>query len=413
VSLGASPHVARAADGIHWTVTGQTSVTFDWRGDERTIEFGTTSGTYTRNVEAVSPSPMPNSSTGPYWEARITGLAENTLYFYRIGTGPEHTFRTPPPRGGSGFWIGVTADIGSSISYAGVVPNQTQLGADNPNIPGDDRPRLVVAPGDLTYGDDKGPAHVDRHFNDVMVWSQDAAYMPIWGNHEWGSSNDDLQNYEGRFDFPNTKTSPGAPSAGGPGDDWYWFDYGNVRFIAFPEPYSGAWSDWASKVDPIMAEAQNDAAIRFIVTFGHRPAWSSGSDHGGESSIATPLKNLRAKYDKLALNLTGHSHHYERTIPELTDGIVHIVAGGGGSSLSGLAVEPVWAASRAVRLHHLKLRFGADRIEGYTVCGPSGAGGTTACAPDEIIDRFTIMATGAPPPSDAAAPATTTTLRLR
>jgi len=26
---------------------------------------------------------------------------------------------------------------------------------------------------------------VDRHFNDVMAWSQQAAYMPAWGNHEY------------------------------------------------------------------------------------------------------------------------------------------------------------------------------------------------------------------------------------
>jgi hypothetical protein len=56
----------------------------------------------------------------------------------------------------------------------------------------------------------------------VMVWSQDAAYMPAWGNHDWdinATLPDQLNNYEGRFFFPNSKTSPGASTAIGNGDD--------------------------------------------------------------------------------------------------------------------------------------------------------------------------------------------------
>lgn len=35
-------------------------------------------------------------------------------------------------------------------------------------------------PGDLTYADPFGQASVDQHFNDVMAWSMQAAYMPAW-----------------------------------------------------------------------------------------------------------------------------------------------------------------------------------------------------------------------------------------
>ena len=403
---------AIAADEIHWTLLGQTAVTFDWRGSETAIEFGTTPGSYTRSVTAVAPSPLPNSSSGPFREARITGLSENTLYYYRIGSGAEHTFRTPPPRGGSGFWVGCVADIGSSISYSGVVPTQQQMGANNPNIEGDDRPRFVVVPGDLTYGDDKGKPHVDQHFNDVMAWSQDAAYMVIWGNHEWGSSVDDLQNYEGRFDFPNSQTSPGAPSTGGPGEDWYWFDYGNTRFIAFPEPYSGAWTDWKTKAGAVMAQAQSDPAITFIVTYGHRPSYSSGSDHGGESQIATILRDLHVKYAKLVLNLQGHSHHYERTDPAQTDGITHVIVGGGGSSLGGLtSSKPAWSVARFDHLAHLKMFISADRIEGYAVCGPAGAGNGDTCTKDTVIDSWTITAPWAA--SDNVPPAPTRGMQVK
>ena len=88
-------NIAFAADEIHWTVTGQNSVTFDWRGTsaENSIGYGLTSGNYTQ-VTATTPNPVPVSSSGPFWEAKLTGLTANTRYYYKIGTGPERSFRT-------------------------------------------------------------------------------------------------------------------------------------------------------------------------------------------------------------------------------------------------------------------------------------------------------------------------------
>ncbi len=414
ICLCAAAPAARAADQIHWTITGQTSVTFDWRGAaaENTIRYGTSPGTYTSTVAAATPSPLPNSSAGPFWEAKLTGLAENTLYYYQVGSGAAHTFRTPPPRGGSGFWFGEAGDIGSRISYPTVPAVQAAIAADHPGIAGDDRPRFVIVPGDLTYGDQGNVAEVDQHFNDVMPWSQDAAYMVSWGNHEWATASDgkadNLNNYEGRFDFPNSKTSPGASAAvgNGPGEDWYWFDYGNARFIAIPEPYSGAWSDWRTQADGIMAAAQADPAIAFIVTFGHRPSWSSGSDHGGDATLAGYQATLRGKYSKYVLNLQAHSHHYERSDPAQTNGIVHIVSGGGGATVGGLGSAPAWAVYRINHLQHMKIRVTADRMEGYVICGPPGAGATQTCTEGAIIDQWTILAPGGPPAPDVTPPAT-------
>jgi hypothetical protein len=400
--------VAGAADEIHWTLTGQTSVSFSWRGAgvADTLRYGTAPGVVPQFVVGTAPKPMPDSSPGPFWEARIPGLSENTLYFYRIGNGPEHSFRTPPPRGSSGFWFAEEADVGSSRHWKNVAVTQEMIAADNASVPEGDRPRFVLVPGDLSYGDQGSPADVDQHFNDVMPWSQDAAYMPAWGNHEWSAAGeakpDNLNNYEGRFDFPNSQTSPGAAEAAGngPGEDWYWFDYGNVRFIAFPEPYTGAWPDWAARVDPIMAAAQRDPAITFIVTFGHRPSWSSGADHGGESSLARSMAALHAKHSKYVLSLQAHSHHYERTDPARTDGILFVVGGGGGSTLGGLRGDaPPWSAYRINHLQHVRVHVQADRIDGYAICGPEGAGGS-GCVTGSVFDTWSIVSRT--PRSDAA-----------
>ena len=122
-----------------------------------------------------------------------------------------------------------------------------------------------------------------------MRWSERAAYMPAWGNHEWQNpSGDDLRNYKGRFDFPNPQASLGSPAVSCCGEDWYWFDYGNTRFINYPEPWSGAWTDWRTKAGNLMAAAQADPEIAFVVTFGHRPAYSSGKSFREQHACRAP-----------------------------------------------------------------------------------------------------------------------------
>ena len=380
------------ADGVHWTITGQTSVTLDWRGFGATVRYGI-SPTYGATVTGVTPTPIPFSSPGPYYEARITGLAQNTLYHYSIGGGPDHTFRTPPPRGSSSFTICATGDVGDAVSFPRMLPIQSDIAAAQPAF------TLVV--GDLTYANILGQQTVDEHFKDVMVWSQDAAYMPCWGNHDWDVG-DDLRNYKGRFDLPNAQSTPGSPAVSCCGEDWYWFDYGNVRFIGYPEPYTGSvWADWSTAAGPLMDQAQADPAIEFIVTFGHRVAYSTGNYYPGNTVLKGVLDALGASHSKYVLNLNGHSHNYERTYPQ--SGVTHITVGNGGSGLEaapgtclwdGGCPPPAWSAYRAMHHGSLRLHFSPGVIQGEEICGP--AGGTASnpnditCDEGTVIDAFTI-----------------------
>ena len=242
--------------------------------------------------------------------------------------------------------------------------------------------------------------------------------MPAWGNHEYETpDSDDFRNYKGRHDLPNPQTSPNAPSLGCCGEDWYWFDYGNVRFIAYPEPYPGAVNEWATHAGPLMDVAQVDPAIDFIVTFGHRPAFSSGN-HPGESTLRNALAALAVGHPKYVLNLNGHSHDYERSYPQV--GVTHVTAGTGGASLENTGIPacdwvggcpaPPWSAYRA--MHHviLKLHFTATTIEGTAYCGPAEiTRDDMVCQEGTILDTFTIQPTlglgpaGAPSPPAARA----------
>jgi hypothetical protein len=369
---------ASTVDEVHYTFTGPTSVAFDWRGTAQTIRYGRTSS-YGRTRRARAVRPIPFSSRGPFWEVRLGGLAAGTTYHYSIGGRRDRTFATAPT---GSYRFDVEADVGDSASWRQVASTQAQIAAD--------KPAFVIVAGDLSYGDDEGQPAVDHHFNDVMAWSQRAAYMPAWGNHEWDAP-DDLRNYKGRFLIPHGQASPTAPSKGCCGEDWGWFDAGPVRFISYPEPYTDStWSAWAAKADRLFAAAQASPRIHFIVTFGHRPAFSTGY-HAGESALAAVLNRFGDRYSKYVLNLNGHSHNYERFVP--IHRVVHITAAGGGSEL-----EAPWrtkdsrTAYRAMHLEHLRVGVTSGRLSIEAVCGPASEEDEMTCRAGTVIDSYTITA---------------------
>ncbi len=397
---------ARATDEVHWTMTGPTSVTLDWRGANGSLRYGRTS-LYDSSATAVAPTPLPFSSSGPFWEARLTRLLPNTIYHYSIADGPDHIFRTMPPAGAS-FVVYVEGDIGDTTSYSRVGPVQSLIAHAGPTF--------VLVVGDLTYGNSNGQTCVDNHFINVMDWATDAAYMPAWGNHEWDSSGDNLENYKGRFDLLNPQTSPGAPSLGCCGEDWSWFDCGGVRFISYAEPYTDAsWSDWNAKARTLMDAAQADRSIHFIVTYGHRPAYSSGY-HPGDATLEGYIDALGTSHSKYVLNLNGHSHDYERTYPQ--HGVIHVPVGTGGATLeeksgscpyAGGCPPPSWSAFRAFHHGALRLSISPSSILGSMMCGPAGDSGANkndiTCSLGSVFDSFQINAPatlGAPPDEQVA-----------
>jgi hypothetical protein len=378
----ASKHVAAAArvraptaDEIHFTFTSRTAVTFDWRGTAKSIRVRV-HGNRWKTFAAHQASPHPYSSSGPFEEARVGGLAPGKVYRYTIG-GSGSSFRTVPT---GSFRFDVEADIGDSRTYPNVATTQAQIAAD--------KPAFVVVPGDLTYANDHGQAAVDQHFRDVMVWSRKVAYMPAWGNHEWDESTDNLSNYKGRFAIPHPHASPGAPTAGCCGEDWGWFDAGPVRFISYPEPYTSAsWAQWKVDASKIFASAQSNRKIRFIITFGHRPAYSTGHHHG-DSDLAGILDGFGDRYSKYVLNLNGHSHNYERFVP--IHHVVHVTAAGGGASLEGLSGNDSRSAFRALHLIHVRISVTPRSLKLEAICGPPTSSDGFHCTQGRVVDTATI-----------------------
>jgi hypothetical protein len=395
--VAAAPVATEEPRQIHFTFSAPDAVTFDWSGNGATLRLWA-KNIPPRTVAARPPSPLPVSSPGPWQEAVVDGLLPGVEYMYEVGHSERPTtlsFLAPPARGATGFKFAALGDIGASPGApAAAVAHRLIALAE---------PAFVLALGDLTYADEHGASDVDRHFDDVMLWSQRAAYMPAWGNHEWDGKGDDLRNYKGRFALPHASASPGAPAAGCCGEDWYWFDYGAVRFIIYPEPYTAeTWPDWARKAEPLFAEAQADGKLRFIVTAGHRAAYSSGH-HGGNAQLRAILDGFGKRFGKYVLNLNGHSHTYERTKPQAH--VVHVTAGVGGSALEHASTaclwadckQPPWIAFRAIHHGFVKLTVRDDAIALEAICaGASAKEENIHCSDGDIMDDALIGASPFP-----------------
>lgn len=421
VKFGGSAGTTGSADEIHYTITGPTSVSFDWRGTATAIHYGSTSS-YGSSVTAGGPVVVhedgssvpiqPISGSGPWREARLTGLQANTTYHYSIGSQSDKTFHTAPAAGSSGFTVDVEGDIGEPGGFPDMQTIQNMIASSNPN--------LAMLVGDYPYANGSPTTgSVDNFFgnasmgnnNGIEAFSLTTPVAPAWGNHEIDHANDNgtctgdnLSDYKGRFDFANPMEDPiySTYCNTGGGEDWNWFDYGNVRFISYPEPWADDWATWNAKVGPIMASAQSNANIKYIVTFGHRPAYSSGY-HPGETALLNYTAALHAKYSKYVLSLNGHSHNYERTIPAQTGGVTYITAGTGGgyledgscsngwNSVNGSCNQPSWTAFRLMHYGYLKLTFGSSGISGQFVCGPPGGESIVdTCAQGTVADNFTL-----------------------
>jgi parallel beta-helix repeat protein len=384
LTLTSSPALSATdpVDEVHYTFTSGTAVALDWRGTANDVRWGSTAA-YGNSATGTAPQWTPWSSSGPFWQLELTGLAPGSVYHYSIGGGPDSTFHTPPT---GDFRFDAIGDIGSTTAFSKLGNTLDQIANDNPSF--------VLMIGDLTYANatNATQAVVDQHFNDVMRWSTSAAYMPAWGNHEYDVAGaDDLRNYKGRLLMPHAAASPGSPDISCCGDDWGWFDAGAARFIAYPEPWTGALADWQSKATTLMQQAQNDPSIKYIVTYGHRPAYSTGV-HPGEPKLAGILDTLGTSYSKYVLNLVGHSHDYERFQP--IHGVTHVTIGTPSSAQGPWSSTDPRTAFRALHLAHLRVDVSSTGLRLQAICGLPASSDDITCDNGSVIDEYTI---GVPP----------------
>jgi len=112
-----------------------------------------------------------------------------------------------------------------------------------------------------------------------------------------------------------------------------------VLFISYPEPWPGSIEEWRGKARALMLDAESDPSIDFVVTYGHRPAYTSRPINGVHMDVRKALNALGDEFGagvdgKYVLNVAHHVHGEEAFSPQ--HGVVHLTNGGGGEGMSNL-----------------------------------------------------------------------------
>lgn len=396
VTNGMAPASGRVTE-IHYSFGDNPgTVWFDWRGQQQDIFYGRTTS-YGHMAVAVDAPVTPVDSRGPFRQVELTGLRPSTAYHYKIGpAGPDHTFRTIPE--GSFTWVDI-GDTSTTACEPWVAKTQALVATQHPDF--------VTHGGDISYANDCGVRAVHQYYVDQQVWSESAAFEPVWGNHEFGPPGsedgmtaprrtpaDSLANYKGRSFVTNgqavsgdTATATKAPGCGAAahpgkntcqGNDWGWFETGHVLFISYPEAWPGVYPAWQSAAAGLMARAQTDPNIDFIVTYGHPLPYSS-VEPLANLSLRSAIDSLALTYSpsaahpdgKYVLNVDHHAHWEEAFRP--IDGLVNITNGGGGAG----QVNPARPDPQSLfHISHLGILAAHYSASGHTLtvsvlCGPA------------------------------------------
>ena len=306
--------------------------------------------------------------------ARLAGLAPDTDYVYAAvhdGASPAVGTMRTAPRGRAALRFTSFGDQSTPTLDAMVA---SSFGSDNRGSPsaGDittaverAAPLFNLVNGDLCYAN---LAH-DR----VRTWSdwfennsRSARYrpwMPAAGNHEneLGNGPVGYSAYQAYFSVPDSGADAELRGL------WYAFTAGSVRVISLNNDdicyqdggnsYVRGYSGGAQKrwLEAELERTRNDNGIDWVVVCMHQTAVSTGNrTNGADLGIRQDWLPL---FDRFGVDLVvcGHEHHYERShairgvLPsdtltpapvdtqpahiDTTKGTVHLVIGGGGTSI--------------------------------------------------------------------------------
>ena len=350
------------------------------------VLLGRLDGRHEQTVEAVEAS-YTDAKSGQVvyaYHARLAGLQADSSYLYSAlheGAAPEFgTFRTAP-RGRARLTFTSFGDQGTPTlgkRYAppkGVTLPNPPFVNDNLGSPAASdttmgverlRPLFHLLNGDLCYANlSEDRVRTWRDFWDNNSRSaRNRPWMPAAGNHENERGNGPIgyRAYQTYFSLPPTAGQTDVTRG-----LWYAFTAGSVRVISLANDdivyqdggnsYVRGYSSGAQKawLEQELSAARRDTSIDWIVVCMHQVAISTVDKfNGADLGIRQEWVPLFDKYG-VDLVVCGHEHHYERSHPirgqqsnatltpvpvatgtdviDTTKGTVHMVIGGGGTSV--------------------------------------------------------------------------------
>ncbi|MFP6623666.1 MAG: metallophosphoesterase family protein [Myxococcota bacterium] len=334
--------VTEALAGVPGLVRGpylqlgtQSSMIVRWRTD---------SFTDTRLAYGLAPGSLSTTISDPTLkiehEVSISGLAADTKYYYEVGNAAstlagndaDHYFNTSPVAGTqrtTRIWVigdsGQCAQDAAGCNDATAVMNQylSWVASHGGNLA-----ELVLILGDNAYNsgtDTQYTTGLFEVFGDIL---RNHVLWPVPGNHEFGASDSPTQTgpYYEAFTLPTAGEGGGVASGT---EAYYSFDFGNIHFAALdshdtsrtaplnPEteicPGGGGGGSMYNWLCTDLGATNQD----WLFTFWHHPAYTKGSHN---SDTESQLVEMRERFNPVIeaygadINLTGHSHSYERSV---------------------------------------------------------------------------------------------------
>ena len=340
VLAAADPELER---GPYLQMGTPSSMIVRWRTDGFTdtkLSYGPAPDNLDTTIEIATPTAE--------HEVLITGLDSSTRYYYEVGNSDktfaggdaDHFFKTSPPTGSKEpVRIWVIGDSGECAvtqdgcdEAAAVMGEYLDWAAENGGRAAD----IVLMLGDNAYNDATDTETTRGLFEPFAEVLRNHVLWPVPGNHEFGASDSPTQSgpyYEG-FTLPKAAEAGGVASGT---EAYYSYDYGNVHFVALDShdtnrdapdnaqtnicPGDGTGGDMYNWMCEDLAATTQD----FIISYWHHPPYTKGShdsdlrdDSGGRMHDMRERFVPALEHYGADLNLTGHSHSYERSV--LIDG---------------------------------------------------------------------------------------------
>ena len=337
----ADPELVR---GPYLQMGTPSSMIVRWRTDGEFTDTRLSYGTEVGNLDTT----IEKDGLTREHEVLITGLDSSTKYFYEIGNADmtfagndaDHFFKTSPPPGSKEpVRIWVIGDSGECAvtqdgcdEAAAVMGEYLDWAAENGGKMAD----IVLMLGDNAYNNATDSETTRGLFEPFAEVLRNHVLWPVPGNHEFGASDSPTQSgpYYEAFTLPKAAEAGGVASGT---EAYYSYDYGNVHFVALDshdtnrdapadsttnicpgDGTGGAMYNWLC--EDLAATTQD-----FIISYWHHPPYTKGShDSDSRSDSSGRMHDMRERFVPVLehhgadLNLSGHSHSYERSV--LIDG---------------------------------------------------------------------------------------------
>jgi hypothetical protein len=362
------------------------------------VRYGSSPTSLTRSAPATSRL-VTNATTAlgyDYYQygARLTGLSADATYTYQPFVGGSEampgtaTFKTAPAPGTGDVTFIAFGDSGTGSTA------QRQLAS----VIANDTFDLALHVGDIVYGtaatsNEATYPTYQNFFFDIYKWLPNTPFMPTEGNHDSRPTNGNGRAYLDLFVLPENGATP---------ERHYSFDYGPVHFIVLDTEFT--FQDATRRADQLAWLEADLAATRQpwkVATF-HRSPYSSGTEHGSDLTVRSAFDPIFERYH-VDLVLSGHDHHYERTIPMRvsttpTDTpVTYVVTGGGGAGLYTVTAGSPWTAYVSSRTEYVKVHVDACTLtlQGIGLNGASFDGTTLSHCQQPVVPEIVVYATAA------------------